>query len=98
VPLNYNDSSEVEDWKLVEVERNLFEKFRGLTCFPTNLPLRGLWTKGELVYQDKIILYMVIDFSASEENLSFMQQYKDVLKERFRQEEILITSQVIEVL
>jgi hypothetical protein len=41
---------------------------------------------------------MVIDFSASKENLSFMQQYKDVLKERFRQEEILITSQVIEVL
>jgi hypothetical protein len=42
VPLNYNDGSEVEGWKLYEVERELAKKFGGLTGFPTSSPLRGL--------------------------------------------------------
>ena len=52
------------------------------------------------IYYDKIIIFTVIDltFDRSAEGDLFFRSYKETLKERFQQEEVLITAQILEII
>ena len=94
LPLLYNNGTDIEEEKFVQVQRELFRKFGGLTSIKREFPLRGIWGNETTVYEDEIIILTAIDFSGNlEETEQFITEYKEMLKIRFEQEEILITGQ-----
>jgi hypothetical protein len=95
LPLQYNNGEWIEDEKFEQTRSELFQRFGGLTYIMREFPLRGIWGQDNRVYQDFIITYTVIDFSPSEETTQFFVEYKEILKSRFEQKEILITVQDI---
>lgn len=99
LPLKYNDGTEIEIEKYEQVEDELLDQFGGVTSVDQKNPLRGLWESEERIYYDEIIIFTVIDpdFDRSDEGRLFLESYKEILKERFQQEEVLITAQVLEI-
>ena len=108
LPILYNDGTGIEEEKFVQVQRELFRKFGGLTSIKREFPLRGIWGNETTVYEDEIIILTAIDSSGNLEetdlcwlrqhwttnkSLQFITEYKEMLKIRFEQEEILITGQ-----
>ena len=94
LPLLYNNGTGIEEEKFVQVQRELFRKFGGLTSIKREFPLRGIWGHETTVYEDEIIILTVVDFSDNvEETEQFITDYKEILKIRFEQEEIFITGQ-----
>ena len=102
LPLRYNDGQDIEREKLDQVERELFSRFGGLTSIKRDFPLRGIWGNETTVYEDEIIILTAIDSSGNsftsledrlEETEQFITNYKEMLKIRFKQEEIFITGQ-----
>lgn len=91
LPLQYNDGEWIEDEKFEQTRSELFGRFGGLTYTMREFPLRGIWGQENQVYQDFIIIYTIIDFSSSEDTTQFFAEYKEILKSRFEQEEVLIT-------
>jgi hypothetical protein len=98
LPLRYNDGTPIEREKFREVEVTLLQRFSGLTEVQQENPLRGLWKGEAVVYEDEIVVFSVIDFHPRQGGRRFFEQYKQLLKERFQQEEVLITVQSLEVL
>jgi len=100
LPLKYNDGTEIESEKYEQVENELLDQFGGVTSVQQKNPLRGLWKSEEHIYYDEIVIFTVIDFDfdRSDEGERFLRDYKEALKKRFRQEEILITAQVLEII
>ncbi len=82
------------------MENELLDQFGGVTSVRQGNPLRGLWKSEELIYYDAIVIFTVIDpgFDRSAEGDRFFTRYKEILKERFCQEEILITAQLLEII
>ena len=68
---------------------NRYERFGGLTTVLREFPLRGLWSGESETYRDLIVIYTTIDFEPSESTTQFFEGYKEILKSRFQQEEIL---------
>ena len=97
LPLRYNDGRQIEDEKVDQVDDVLYERFGGLTTVLRDFPLRGLWGGDSVVYRDLIVIYTTIDFEPSESTTQFFEEYKEILKSQFQQEEILITVQEIGV-
>ena len=94
LPLQYNDGRDIEREKFDQTERELFSRFGGLTSIRRDFPVRGIWGSETSVYEDEIIILAVIDFSENlEETEQSIAEYKEMLKIRFEQEEILITGQ-----
>jgi len=102
LPLRYNNGRDIEREKLDQVERELFSRFGGLTSIKRDFPLRGIWGNETTVYEDEIIILTAIDSSGNsfasledrlEETEQFITDYKEMLKIRFKQEEIFITGQ-----
>ena len=94
LPLLYNDGTSIEEEKFVQVQKELFRQFGGLTSIKRDFPLRGIWGNETTVYEDEIIILTVIDSSGNlEETEQFITEYKEMLKIRFEQEEIFITGQ-----
>ena len=97
LPLRYNDGRQIEDEKFDQVDNVLYERFGGLTAILREFPLRGLWGGESEAYRDLILIYTTIDFEPSESTTQFFEEYKEILKSQFQQEEILITVQEIGV-
>ncbi|MBC8234201.1 hypothetical protein H8E77_32030 [bacterium] len=94
LPLRYNNGRDIEREKLDQVERELFSRFGGLTSIKRDFPLSGIWGNETTVYEDEIIILTTIDSPGNlEETEQFITDYKEMLKIRFKQEEILITGQ-----
>lgn len=94
LPITYNDGSLVEKEKFSQVENELLAMFGAFTVNSITAPYKGVWKYGGVEYRDDIVIFLVItehDVSAEE----FFLSYKEVLKERFQQLEILITYQEI---
>lgn len=58
-------------------------------------PLQGLWQSGARVYQDRIVVFSVMDFRQQTdfEVLRYLERLKARLKKKLDQLEILITVQ-----
>ena len=97
IPLNYNDGSPVEPEKFDLTIERLMEKVGGITTYPM-IEGRGLWKEGGRTYEDAIMIYRIDVEDETEDMLHFLLEYKEYLKKEFKQLEIYMTRQPIEIL
>jgi hypothetical protein len=93
VPLDYNDGEAIPDSKYDALERELLNRFGGVTSNQRQFPLQGIWKSGGEIYSDRVVVFTIIDFREETplENLRYLDRLKVRLKRRFDQLEILIT-------
>jgi hypothetical protein len=89
LPVFYNDKTAVEKSKFVKTFNELVEMFGG--CSADENTIMGSWKDPitNYVYDDEIRIYHIL-CPDSESNRDMLKQYKEKLKDRFRQEEILM--------
>jgi len=95
LPLHYNDGTPVEPEKFQETRRALVARFGALTMDAP--PTSGLWVSGGREYHDELIRF-VVDAEATPETDTFFRDFKEQLKDRFRQIEIWMTAYPIRLL
>jgi hypothetical protein len=95
LPLDYNDGRAIEAAKYIPLEDELLGRFGGVTSTQRLFPLRGLWQSGTEVFQDRVVVFSVMDFGAQTEfeRIRYLERLKARLKKKFEQLEILITVQ-----
>src|SRR5438309_7621817 len=95
LPLDYNDGNPIAESYFVTLQRQLFSRFGGVSFTQHEFPLRGIWKAEDRVYQDRVVIYSVIDFSAQTdfEAIRYLHGLKLRLKKKLDQLEILITLQ-----
>jgi hypothetical protein len=93
LPLDYNDGSPIPETKYVALQRELPERFGGVTSTQRQFPLQGVWKIASDVYYDRVAVFSVMDFrgGAQLDALRDLEKLKRRLKKRFDQLEILIT-------
>ena len=94
LPLEFNDGHAIPAPYFVVLQRELLKRYGGVTSIQRDFPLEGIWQSGSETYQDRVIVFSIMDFR--EENEAACQAYlsrmKDRLKKKkFDQLEILIT-------
>ena len=94
LPLYDNDGAALPRSLHAEVRTELVACFGGLTAY-TRAPAHGLWDAGERVVKDDIVIYEVM---TDKLDAGWWEGYKRGLCDRFRQKEILIRVQEVEVL
>jgi hypothetical protein len=74
--------------------QDLVAKFGGCTINP--IPQTGGWINPETgkEIKDDLTIYWVI-FEESEENIAFLRNFKEVLKKRFKQDDIMMFSMTV---
>ena len=95
LPLNYNDGSPIERVKFTLTNRELLERFGGLTT--DSVEISGTWKYGSAFLHDRLVR-LTIDSDNPDETVVFMREYKEVLKARFEQLDIWITAHDVEVI
>jgi hypothetical protein len=93
--LLYNDGSKIEKERFLITNEELIERFGATTTDSTRIV--GRWIYQNQLYEDKLIR-IIIDVPESEDSETFFRRYKEILKERFKQIDIWITSYEIEVI
>ena len=95
LPLRYNDGRAIEPAKFDQTNLELIERFSATT---TDLTLAlGTWLYGGTVFEDRL-LRIIIDVPASDPADDFFRNYKQIMKTRFQQIDIWITSHEINIL
>lgn len=100
LPLDYNDGRPIPESKFLSLQRQLLARFGGVTSTQRQFPLQGVWQSGEEVYQDRVVVFSVMDFRSETELelLRYLQRLKERLKKKFDQLEVLITVQEMTVI
>lgn len=95
LPLDYNDGRPIPESKFLSLQEELLERFGGVTSTQRQFPLQGLWQSGVEVYQDRVVVFTVMDFAQQSQlqTLRYLELLKGRLKKKFDQLEILITVQ-----
>jgi hypothetical protein len=91
LPLDYNDGRNIPESKYVALQQELLNRFGGVTSVQRRFPLQGMWRSGIEVFQDRVVVFTVMDFRGENQFQSI--QYLERLKKKFDQLEILITMQ-----
>jgi len=96
IPLQYNDGTDIEPEKHLETRNEVMKHFQaGLTWEP--IEALGQWPHEGTIYYDKSDkLEIIAEYTA--ENPKFMKEYKETLKDRYQQHEILIIMTKVEIL
>ncbi len=95
LPLLYNDGTKIEKRKFIDTFEDLVSKFGAATADSTKVV--GSWIYKKQLYKDKLIRFFV-DVPYEEDHEIFFKQFKEILKERFKQIDIWITSCEIKVI
>jgi hypothetical protein len=95
VPLLFNDGSPVPETLLAETFKELREKF-GAASWETQV-VHGSWEHEGTRYRDNLTRFFV-DVADLPEHRVFFTQFKQTLKQRFKQEEVWITSHLVDVI
>lgn len=101
LPLRYNDGMMIPEEHYRQVEFELVERFSGVTMIEQRNPLKGVWKFQNRHYVDEIIIVTTLDFHYSSEGHQsepFFIDYKEKLKQRFEQLDILIIAQTVTVI
>jgi hypothetical protein len=95
LPLDYNDGRTIPETRFVSLQEELLSRFGGVTSVQRQFPLQGLWRSGAKVYQDRVVVFTVMDFRTENqfESLRYLERLKARLKKKLDQLEILITVQ-----
>lgn len=95
LPLRYNDGRSVEAAKFLQTHLDLIEGFGADTI--DVVAALGSWKYEGVLYED-VLLRMTIDVQGSLQADDFFREYKEVLKARFQQIDIWISSHEIQIL
>lgn len=100
LPIRYNNGRDIPEVLFFQVEDELTLRFGGSTMIQQNNPLRGVWLFRNQLYIDEIVIVTTIDFGYQEKSDSdlFFVEYKEILKQRFEQLDILILAQTVTVI
>jgi hypothetical protein len=94
LPLRFNDGRNIPNELIGETILELRQKFSGISS--ETQTIHGEWEfRGELFRDD--LVRLIVDVDDSPENRQFFRDYKEVLKARFQQLDIRITSYPVEV-
>ncbi len=95
LPLDYNDGRPIEEIKFSSLEDELLDRFGGVTSIQKDFPLRGLWRSEVTTFQDRVVIFTVIDFQTKTdfEAIRYLERLKTRLKRKFEQLDVLITIQ-----
>lgn len=96
LPLADNMGRPIGLEKFDAVERNLLDRFGGLTALQREFPLKGVWQGDTRLYFDQVVIMTVLDFRSRGSGRYFSQLKKRLLLE-FQQLEILITESTLQV-
>jgi hypothetical protein len=93
LPLDFNNGEPIPASRYVAIQRELLERFGGVTSVQRDFPLQGIWRAGGDVYHDRVVVFSVMDFRIETdlECLRYLERLKGRLKRRLDQLEILIT-------
>jgi hypothetical protein len=94
LPLRFNDSTLIPEELLVQTVLDLRKQFGALSS-ETQI-IRGVWEHAGQSYRDDMSR-LFIDVADTPENQQFFRDFKEVLKARFLQIDIRITTYLIEV-
>lgn len=94
LPLYDNDGRALPRDAYDRVRAELTTRFGGLTAF-TQAPAEGFWTEAGETSRDAIVIFEVM---APDLDRKWWRSYRDALEARFRQEEIVIRAQAIEII
>ena len=95
LPARFNDGRPVPDEIIGSTLTELRQRFRSLST-ETQLT-RGLWEFEGTVYEDQLIR-VYVDVEDTPQNRKFFEEYKVVLKDRFEQLDIWLTTYPVEAL
>lgn len=95
LPRQYNDGQPIPDELLADTVLELRHQF-GSVSTETQI-IRGLWQHEGKLYRDELVRVFA-DVPDLPANQQFFVEFKERLKERFRQIEIWLTSHPIDVL
>src|SRR5688500_14147677 len=93
LPLVYNDGRSIPESKYISLQQQVLDRFGGVTSVQRQFPFQGTWHSGSHVYNDRVVVFSVMDFRAGSqlECLRYHEKLKGRLKKKFDQLEILIT-------
>ncbi|SEP77931.1 hypothetical protein SAMN05216548_101470 [Faunimonas pinastri] len=94
LPLRDNHGKPLPHELYGTVRHEMSERFGGLTAF-TRAPAEGLWHGSDRSYRDDIV---TLEVMVEELDRSWWAEYRESLEQRFRQEEVVIRAQPIELL
>jgi hypothetical protein len=94
LPLYDNRGRPFERSVYAEVQKELTNRFGGLTAF-TRAPAQGLWkNEGDTTYDDIVVLEVM----APDLNREWWVQYRSTLEALFHQDQVVIRAQLTELL
>ena len=93
--LEHNDGTSIQESKFVGLQGELLTRYGGVTSTQRQFPLQGLWRHGTRAFQDRIVVFAVMDFRDETDlkSLRYLDRLKGRLKKKFDQLEVLITVQ-----
>jgi hypothetical protein len=95
LPKRFNDLQPIPDELLIETVLEPERKFGSISS-ETQI-IRGLWQHEGQSYRDDL-MRVFLDVADTPENRKFFEEFKDLLKTRFRQLDIWVTTYPIEAL
>jgi hypothetical protein len=95
LPLDYNEGRPIPDAVFIALQQQLLNRFGGVTSTQRQFPLQGIWKDAGTVFQDRVIVFTVMDFESKPQLvlIRFLERLKARLKTKLDQLEILITIQ-----
>jgi hypothetical protein len=93
LPQRFNDGQPVSEDLLAEVLLELRQRFGAVSS--ESQIIRGAWEQGGASYRDELIRVFV-DVPDAPESHQFFREYKELLKARFQQIDVRITTYLIE--
>ncbi|MGI0046914.1 MAG: hypothetical protein ACREBB_06985 [Nitrosotalea sp.] len=93
LPVFYNDGKQIEDSKLLQTRKELAKRFGGCSFLRETY---GTWIDPTYhkEYNDVNSIFFVIAHK-TQATLDFLKEYKEILKARFDQKDIMLTYQDI---
>jgi len=93
LPLDYNDGRPIPESKYIALQLQLLNRFSGVTSVQRQFPLQGIWKSQTQIYQDRVVVFTVMDFSEGKllECLRYLEKLKGRLMKKLNQLDILIT-------
>jgi len=90
-PDENNERKKIDGKEFSDTYKELMKKFCGCTIEPNTLS--GGWVNPDtgIEVTDELTVYWIV-YEDTEENTKFLKNYKEVLKERFKQDDIMMYS------
>jgi hypothetical protein len=93
LPLRFNDGAPVPDDLIADTLLELEQQFRSISS--ETQVIHGIWENEGQTYRDELVRVFV-DVADKQKNRKFFVRYKKLLKKRFQQLDIRMTTYLVE--